>query len=139
MNGAQRFPYSRRDPADLTQSPMPFLPITLRGAATTQIQALGLVDSGATMNVMPHSLGLQLGFVWEAQTVVAALTGSLVAVETRAVGVEAVVGGFPSVRLAFGWAKTDDPILLLGQLNFLLEFDVCFFRSRLAFEVRPRA
>jgi len=140
MNGgAQRFPYSRRDPADLIQSPMPFLPLLLRGAAPLQIQALAPVDSGSTMNVMPHSLGLQLGFVWDAQPIVAALAGGLAAVETRAVGVEAVVGGFPPVRLAFGWAETDDPVLLLGQMNFFIEFDVCLFRSRQLFEVRPRA
>ncbi len=28
--------------------------------------------------------------------------------------------------------------VLLGQVNFFLEFDACFYRSHLAFEIRPR-
>jgi|GEM_PF-3158502 len=28
--------------------------------------------------------------------------------------------------------------LILGQANFFLEFDVCFFRARSEFEVRPK-
>jgi hypothetical protein len=140
MNGgAQRFPYSRRDPADLSLSLMPFLTLTLRGPAAATVQAAALVDCGSTMNVMPHSLGLRLGFVWEDQPIVAALVGSLAAVEARAVAVEAVIGGFPPVRLAFGWAENDEPALLLGQTNFFMEFDVCLFRSRLVFDVRPKA
>jgi len=43
------------------------------------------------------------------------------------------------VRLAFAWAKTDTVPLILGQVNFFLEFDVCLFRSRAVFEVRSKA
>jgi hypothetical protein len=28
---------------------------------------------------------------------------------------------------------------LLGRMNFFLEFDVCFYRSQLAFEIRPKS
>ena len=42
----------------------------------------------------------------------------------------AVVSGFPPVRLAFAWAQADAISVILGQVNFFLEFDVCFFRSR---------
>jgi hypothetical protein len=52
--------------------------------------------------------------------------------------VSAIVGKFPAVRLAFAWAKTDAVPVLLGQVNFFMEFDVCFYRSRLVFEVRPK-
>ena len=45
---------------------------------------------------------------------------------------------FPAVRLAFAWAKTDAVSVLLGQVNFFMEFDVCFYRSRSVFEVRPK-
>lgn len=34
---------------------------------------------------------------------------------------------------------SDDTPLLLGRMNFFLEFDVCFYRSQLAFEIRPKA
>lgn len=50
----------------------------------------------------------------------------------------AAVSSFPAVRLAFAWAQTDDVSVILGQVNFFLEFDVCFFRSRALFEVRPK-
>jgi hypothetical protein len=28
--------------------------------------------------------------------------------------------------------------MILGQVNFFMEFDVCFFRSQAAFEVTPK-
>jgi hypothetical protein len=50
-----------------------------------------------------------------------------------------VVENFPPDRLAFAWAKTDQLSAILGQVNFLLEFEVCFFRAREQFDVRPSA
>jgi len=44
-----------------------------------------------------------------------------------------------AVRLAFAWTQTDNVPTLLGQVNFFLEFDACFFRSREEFEVQPKA
>jgi hypothetical protein len=44
----------------------------------------------------------------------------------------------PPVRLAFAWAHTDAVSVILGQVNCFLEFDVCFFRFRGFFEVRPK-
>jgi hypothetical protein len=43
------------------------------------------------------------------------------------------------VQLVFAWSLSDDAPLLLGRMNFFLEFDVCFYRSQLAFEVCPKA
>ena len=40
--------------------------------------------------------------------------------------------------MAFAWAQSDAVGIILGQVNFFLEFDVCFFRSRASFEVRPK-
>jgi hypothetical protein len=77
-----------------------------------------------------------VGAVWEQQTTPVNLSGNLAACEARALIVSAVVGKFPAVRLAFAWAKTDAVSVLLGQVNFFMEFDVCFYRSRLMFEVR---
>jgi len=57
--------------------------------------------------------------------------------EARAVLVSAAVAGFAPVRLAFAWARVDNVPVILGQINFFLEFDVCFFRARQLFEVRP--
>jgi hypothetical protein len=67
------------------------------------------------------------------------LVGNLAAVEARGLLVSAQVSDFDPVRLVFAWSLSDDAPLLLGRMNFFLEFDVCFYRSQLAFEVRPKA
>jgi hypothetical protein len=132
----EQFPYVSRDPSLGDASLAPMLPVTLAGRQN--LSATGLVDSGAAINVLPYTLGLQLGFVWDQETRSVTLSGNLAAVEARVVVLSAVVGRFPPVRLAFGWAKVDTVSLIFGQVNFFLEFDVCFFRSRAVFEVRPK-
>jgi hypothetical protein len=131
-----QFPYLVRDPALGTASLAPLLPLTLIGRQSAAVE--GLLDSGAAINVLPHSLGTQLGFVWEQQTNAVELSGNLASVEARVVVISAVVGNLPPVRLAFGWARTDAVTIILGQVNFFMEFDVCFFRSRSLFEVRRK-
>src|SRR5947209_4884058 len=133
---AEQFPYVPRDPSLGNASLAPMAPLVL--AAGRSVTASGLVDSGAAINALPFSLGVQLGFDWEQQTRAVELSGNLASVEARVVVLSAVVGTFPPVRLAFAWAQTDAVSVLLGQVNFFLEFDVCFFRSLSAFEVRPK-
>ncbi len=133
---AQQFPYVPRDPSLGNASLAPMLPLTLIGRQS--VTASGLVDSGAAINVLPFSLGVQLGLDWEQETRSVELSENLAAVEARVVVVSAVVGKFAPVRLAFAWAKTDSVSVILGQVNFFLEFDVCFFRSRGLFEIRPK-
>lgn len=113
------------------------LPLTLVGRHN--VLTSGLVDSGAAVNVLPLSLGLQLGLDWERETRSVRLSGNLSSVEARVVVLTGIVGSFAPVRLAFAWAQTDEIPVILGQVNFFLEFDVCFFRSQEAFEVRARA
>jgi len=133
----QQFPYVPRDPSLGQASLAPMLPLTLTGRQS--VTTSGLVDSGAAINVLPYALGEQLGFDWDQQTQSVELSGNLASVEARVVVLSAAVGSFPPVRLAFAWARTDDVSLILGQVNFFLDFDVCFFRSRGLFEVRPKA
>ena len=133
---AEQFAYVERDPALGSASLAPMLPLTLSGTKSVTIS--GLVDSGAAVNVLPYSIGNQLGFDWDKQTTEIELSGNLAAVRARVVAVTAKVGTLPPVRLAFDWAKTDSVPVILGQVNFFLEFDVCFFRSRGLFEVRPK-
>ena len=132
----ERYPFIERDLSLGVASVAPVLPITLVGAKSISVS--GLLDTGATVNVLPYAVGEQLGAVWEKQTTSMTLSGNLAACEARALMVSAVVGKFPAVRLAFAWTKTDAVPVLLGQVNFFMEFDVCFFRSRLVFEVRQR-
>jgi hypothetical protein len=131
-----RFPYVPRDPSHGIASLTPMLPLTLIGRQS--VATTGLVDSGAAVNVLPLALGVQLGFDWGKETRSVELSGNLASVEARVVVLSAVVGSFPAVRLAFAWAQTDAVSVILGQVNFFLEFDVCFFRSQSVFEVRPK-
>jgi len=75
----------------------------------------------------------------EEQTIPVELTGNLARHEARGLLVSAEVGRFPLVPIVFAGTRADAIPLLLGQVNFLMEFDVCFYRSQLAFEVRPKA
>jgi hypothetical protein len=133
----QQFPYVPRDPSLGNASLAPILPLTLSG--TRSVATTGLLDSGAAINVLPYTLGVQLGFVWDQHTRSIELSGNLASVEARILVLSAVVGSFPPVRLAFGWAQTDEVSVILGQVNFFMEFDVCFFRNRGIFEVRPKS
>ena len=133
---AHQFPYVPRDPSLGSASLAPMLPLTLIGRQS--LVTIGLVDSGAAINVLPYALGVQMGFDWDQETRSVELSGNLAAVEARVVVLSAVVGAFPPVRLAFAWAQTDAVSVILGQVNFFLEFDVCFFRSLASFEVRPK-
>lgn len=131
---AQQFPYVARDPSLDNASLAPMLPLTLIGIQS--VATSGLVDSGAAINVLLYALGVQLGFEWDQQTRSIELSGNLASAEARVVVLSVLVASFPPVRLAFAWARTDAISVILGQVNFFLEFDVCFFRSRAVFEVR---
>ena len=134
---AQLFPYVPRDSSLGNASLAPMLPLALAGSQS--VATSGLVDSGAAVNVLPYAVGLQLGLDWDQQTRSVELSGNLASVEARVVVLSAVVGSFSQVRLAFAWARTDAVSVILGQVNFFMEFDVCFYRSRGVFEVRPRS
>ena len=57
---AQQFPYVPRDPSLGNASLAPMLPLTLVGGQS--VATSGLADTGAAINVLPYSLGVQLGF-----------------------------------------------------------------------------
>lgn len=102
------------------------------------VTAPGLVDTGATVNVLPYSLGLEIGAVWDELGTSFHLSGNLAQFPARPLIVSAVVGPFAQVRLAFAWTRAESVPLLLGQVNFLMEFDACFFRAQRVFEIQPR-
>ena len=90
------------------------------------------------VNVLPWQLGLDLGAVWEGQTNSLRLTGNLAQYEARVLLVLAKIGQFEPVRLAFAWTQAENVPLLLGQVNFFMEFNVCFYRSQLVFDVSTK-
>ena len=116
---------------------MPLLPLQLRLNEQT-VQTYGLLDTGATVNVMPYSIGLNLGAVWENQTIALKLGGNLANSEARALFADVYINGSDKIQLAFAWSKADNIPLLLGQTNFFMEFDVFFSRSALFFDVSAK-
>jgi hypothetical protein len=76
MTVVEQFPYRDRNPASGGLDLMPDLPITLRYQLNS-MNAVGLVDSGASISVLPYSLGIQLGFDWDTQKAQITLGGTL--------------------------------------------------------------
>lgn len=137
MIDTQRFPYKIIDRNLAMVDRMPYLPLTLSSNGQS-LNVEGLLDTGASVNVLPYELGQQLGLIWEQETLSVVLGGNLARFEARAVVVDAQISSFETVNLAFAWTQATNVPLILGQANFFIEFDVCFFRARSEFEVRPK-
>ena len=115
----------------------PHLPLILTYEGNS-LSVPGLLDTGATVNVLPYNMGKRLGAAWEEQTMSVHLTGNLARSEARSLVISATVAEFEPVRMAFAWTQADNVPLILGQVNFFMEFDVCFFRSQSVFAIRPK-
>ncbi len=133
-----RFPYSTTDSSQNEFDSLPRIPIIIRREGHT-VEALGLVDSGATVNVMPYEMGEQLGAVWENNQAIIQLTGNLGKQPAIPLLAMVQIGDIPPIQLVFAWTKNLDTSLILGQTNFFMEFDVCFYRSQMEFEVKPKS
>jgi hypothetical protein len=133
-----RFQYSITSPAQNEFDSLPRLPLLLCREDRT-VESIGLVDSGATVNVLPYELGLQLGGAWEDSRAVIQLAGNLGNQPAMPFSAIAQIGGFLPTELVFAWSKNPIIPLILGQTNFFLEFDICFYRSTSEFEVNPKS
>ncbi len=135
MGEAERFAYLPSDHRQEAAGFRPILPISLTHHGNS-VKTWGLVDSGAAVNVMPFQIGLDLGASWREQSVSITLTGNLAQFEARILVVSAVIGGFKPIRLAFAWTQATNLPLILGQVNFFMEFDICFYRSQQVFDIQ---
>jgi hypothetical protein len=136
VSEGSRFAYQAVRNAHGVLVPRPLLPLVLHhGNQSTE--AIGLLDSGADVNVLPYNIGLELGAVWSEQMTAVTLSGNLAAHEARGLLLTAQIGQIAPTRLAFAWTRIEHVPLILGQVNFFMEYDVCFFRARSSFEVRP--
>ena len=131
----------RYTPADDSPtSLMPWLSLTLQ-LNQHAVQVVGLLDTGSAVSILPYQVGLELGAAWDEQTIQVPLAGSLGHIEARALVVFAFhpeINPDDPVRLVFAWIQTNNVPLILGQMNFFMEFDVCFYRSQDTFDVRLR-
>jgi len=135
LNG-QRLLFTERTDSFARSSILPYLPLTLSHGKRS-IEVMALLDTGASVNVLPYKIGLQLGAVWESQTVQILLSGNLAHSESRGLVLTGTVAHFSPVLLAFAWTQSTNVPVILGHMNFFAEFNVCFYRYELAFEVCP--
>lgn len=117
---------------------VPSIPISLYYNGN-HAQANGLIDTGAAVNVLPYSVGISLGAVWDTSKRGLRLAGNLGRFRAQGVVLQVTVASFAPVELGFAWTELDSIPLLLGQVNFLMTFDVCFYRSRLQLEIAPKS
>jgi hypothetical protein len=116
------FSYCPPNATDRERGGLPYVPITLRYRKRS-VAVNGLLDTGATINVLPYTLGQQLGLIWDEQLPLEELAGNLAAFECRGV---------------FAWTESDSVPLILGQINFFQTFQVCFDGSDQIFTIVPK-
>jgi hypothetical protein len=132
-----RFQYSTISPSQNEFDSLPRISLALR-RGDCRIETTGLVDSGATVNVLPYELGFQLGATWDDRRAIIQLAGNLGNQPAMPLSVVAEIADFQFTELVFAWVKSLNTPLILGQTNFFLEFDVCFYRSKSEFEINPK-
>ncbi len=88
-------------------------------------ELLALVDSGASVNVLPHSIGLQLGLDWDSALDGPEIGGS-VAGASKKVKLLLKIREFDPLEMEFCWLVHDRARVILGHDDFLKNFDVCF-------------
>ena len=97
MNETARFPFADAKPGPPGSSLMPLLPLVLSNGEKHR-EAVGLLDTGAAVNVLPYSLGEQLGFVRDEEKTPLVLSGNLARLPARGILASASVGSFTPVR-----------------------------------------
>jgi len=132
-----RFNYTLSDPSQNESDSLPRLTMHLK-CEREEIEVTGLVDSGATVNVLPYEVGIRLGEIWDERKPHIRLAGNLGNFPAIPLVTTAKISNFKPVRLVFAWVRSEAP-LILGQTNFFMEFDVCFYRSTLKFEVMQKS
>jgi hypothetical protein len=133
-----RLPFTETDPQMGSLSAFAYIPIQLIHQHES-LQLVALLDTGASVNVLPYNVGLKLGLTWETQNLVIPLGGNIARSEAKAIILSAQIANFAPVNLAFAWSSDPNAPLILGQTNFFQTFDVCFYRSNMAFEVSTRS
>lgn len=137
MLDCQRYSFTERIDSLGRSVIMPYLPLTLT-LGDRSLDMTALLDTGASVNVLPYEIGLQLGAIWENQAVSIPLSGNLGRSDSRGLVISGVIAQFSPVLLGFAWTESRDVPVILGHMNFFAEFNVCFYRHELAFEVYPK-
>ena len=137
MSKSQRFNFTDKPDAFGVVDSIPQLPFILIKDSNF-VEVSGLLDTGASVNVLPYDIGVKLGANWNEQTTSVMLAGNLAPVEARGLILSAQISEFSLVRLVFAWSKSNEVPLLLGRMNFFREFNVCFYTSKKVFELSQK-
>jgi hypothetical protein len=111
---------------------LPFLRMNI--SAVQKVSVIALVDSGASINLLPYSVGQALGFDWESAETGPPISGTVQS-ESRIVKAKVTIGSLDEVELSFCWIKHDNVRLLLGHNDFFAHFTVCFLTRELKFSL----
>lgn len=131
---SRQFPYHPNGtPQD---GALPFLPIKL-GFDGVWVETNALLDSGASVNIIPYSIGIQLGADWSKQGQEVTLGGNLSAAPAKGILLDAVIESFEPVQLVFAWSQLDNVPVILGQVNFFQKFRISFTGAEQTFEIAP--
>jgi hypothetical protein len=115
--------------------PMPMLPVRLE-QNVHGFDAVALLDSGASVSVLPHSMGLALSFLWNEARKGISLGGGYSNQNTRVVTLWVTVPECQRKAISFVWIPDDNARLILGQATFFHLFEVCFSGAKQEFYVR---
>ena len=134
---AVRFPYRVIPGGVGPTGQMPLAPVTLAHHSRA-VSAEALVDTGSPVCLVPQAVGRQLGIDPKKHPLRVSIGGALAGSGGHALNLYIALAPFPPLYIPFVWMDDDRSPVILGQLGFLQEFDVCFFRSRAEFEIRPK-
>jgi hypothetical protein len=133
-----KYRYSRPQEFSSLRGGLPLVEITLQHD-THEITIAALVDSGAAMSILPFDIGLQLGLIWEEQTVPVNVGGVLTNTDAYGVVVRGQLTPLPPLTLVFALiSRTSDEVrTILGQMNFFHQFKITFEAYNNSFELTP--
>ena len=137
MQNSKRFDFQNSGSNSFQSDFLPLITVILK-RGNRLVESSALLDTGSTVNLLPYSLGVELGAVCEDQISLPNMSGNVANYETRGLVLEIRIAEFKPINMVFAWTKSDDVRLILGQINFFAEFDACFFRSQGFFEIKPK-
>lgn len=121
---------------------LPFISLTLfyvgeEPHIANRLTVPALVDSGATVNVLPRDIGERFRLDWYEQRKILKPAGTIQGRAALALPLWAKVPGIKPQQLLFAWSElsSDTMRVLLGQTNFFDEFYVDFRKPLGYFEI----
>jgi hypothetical protein len=127
MPAWRRFPYT--PPSGAGKGELPYCQVILI-SSICGFRGDALLDSGSTISVLPHSVGITLGFDWHSERPLLPLAGNLAKYETKSVILQVAIEGFRPQLMSFAWSRSDSVPIILGQRNFFEVYDVRFSEAK---------